>query len=50
MHRPSDLEVKLRQQDQLREAEYRRLVATARRSDRSNRIARALGLRALVAR
>jgi hypothetical protein len=50
MFRPSDIEVALRQQDQLREAEYRRLAAKARRTPNSNRIARAIGLLASIAR
>jgi hypothetical protein len=43
--------VTLRQQEQLREAAYRRWAATARRTDRSSsRIARALGLRPALGR
>jgi hypothetical protein len=45
------LEVTLRRQEQLRDAEYRRWAATVRRPDRrSSRIARALGLQAATAR
>ena len=51
MYRATSLEVTLRRQEQLREAEYRRWTATIRRTDRrSSRIARALGLQAATAR
>lgn len=46
MYRMTTLEVNLRRQEQLREAEYRRWAATVRRPGQSgSRIARALGLR-----
>jgi hypothetical protein len=48
--RHSTLEVTLRHQEQLRDAEQRRWAATVRRTDRSNRITRALGLRGSLAR
>lgn len=50
MFRPSHFEVSLRQQEQLRNAEYRRWAAAARRTERSGRIARALGLPAQITR
>jgi hypothetical protein len=50
VYRPSTLEVTLRRQEQLRDAEQRRWAATVRRTDRrSNRITRALGLRGSLA-
>jgi hypothetical protein len=46
MYRATSLEVNLRRQELLRDAEYRRWATTVRRTDRrSSRIARALGLR-----
>jgi hypothetical protein len=51
MFRTSQLEVTLRHQEQLRDAEQRRWAATVRRTDdRSTRITRALGLRGSLAR
>lgn len=50
MYRPTLHEVNLRHQEQLREAEYRRLTARARTVNRqSNRILRTFGLRAAIA-
>jgi hypothetical protein len=45
MYRTTTLEVKLRRQEQLRDAEYRRWASKVRRPDRRpSPIARALGL------
>ena len=50
MFRPLDIEVSLRQQEQLRNAEHQRWAAAARRTERSGRIARAFGLPAQITR
>ena len=44
MYRTTSLEVTLRRQEQLREAEYRRWATTVRRTGSGSRIARVLGL------
>ena len=51
MYRPTTLEITLRRQEQLRDAEHRRWAATVRNTDRrSIRIMRTLGLRGSLAR